>query len=123
DKDKPAILPAVKQFRSLGLNILATAGTHAFFKTRGIESRKINKVSEGRPHVADAIKNGDIQLVINTGAANETRQDGFIIRRAALKFNIPYATTIAGGIALSKAVKVLKEKQLSIKSVQEYHQY
>ena len=56
-----------------------------------------------------------------TGSANETRQDGFTIRRATLKFNIPYTTTIAGAIALSKAVTVLKRKNLNIKSVQEYH--
>jgi carbamoyl-phosphate synthase large subunit len=73
--------------------------------------------------VADAIKNGDIQLVVNTGSDDDTRQDGFIIRRAALKFNIPYTTTIAGAIALSKAVTVLKTQSLNIKSVQEYHHH
>lgn len=122
DKDKPLVLAAAKQFKALGFKILATIGTHGFLSAQGIESYKINKVSEGRPHVADAIKNSDIQLVINTGSDDDTRQDGFIIRRAALKFNIPYTTTIAGAIALSKAVTVLKTQSLNIKSVQEYHQ-
>jgi carbamoyl-phosphate synthase large subunit len=72
--------------------------------------------------VADAIKNGAIQLVINTGSGDEIRQDGYRIRRVALKFNIPYTTTIAGAIALSKAVTILKKEALDIKSLQEYHQ-
>jgi carbamoyl-phosphate synthase large subunit len=122
DKDKEKVLSAAKQFTELGFNILATSGTHAFLRTKGILSQKINKVSEGRPHVADAIKNGAIQLVINTGSGDEIRQDGYRIRRVALKFNIPYTTTIAGAIALSKAVTILKKEALDIKSLQEYHQ-
>lgn len=122
DKDKKKVLSAAKQFTELGFNILATSGTHAFLRAKGILSQKINKVSEGRPHVADAIKNGDIQLVINTGSGDEIRQDGYKIRRVALKFNIPYTTTIAGAVALSKAVMMLKKEALNIKSIQEYHQ-
>ncbi len=122
DKDKLKVLPAAMQFQKLGFEILATAGTHAFLSRQGVGSRQINKVSEGQPHVADAIKNGQIHLVINTGLGDKTLQDGYIIRRAALKFNIPYTTTIAGAIALSKAVTMLKESALDIRTVQEYHQ-
>jgi carbamoyl-phosphate synthase large subunit len=121
DNDKDKVLSSAKQFVELGFKILATTGTHTFLNANGIYSHKINKVSEGQPHVADAIKNGDIQLVINTGLGDEIRQDGYKIRRVALKFNIPYTTTIAGAVALSKAVTMLKREALTIKSIQEYH--
>jgi len=81
----------------------------------------INKVSIGRPHVVDAIKNKEIHLVINTGSGGETRRDGYKIRRAAIKFNIPYATTIPGAMAMYKGIAALKKKTLSVKTIQEYN--
>jgi len=81
----------------------------------------INKVSLGRPHVVDAIKNKEVQLVINTGTSGETKRDGYLIRRAALKFKIPYTTTVAGALAMSKGIAALKEKKLSVVSLQEYN--
>ncbi len=76
----------------------------------------------GRPHAVDAIKNGNIQFIINTGLGDTPRQDGYLIRRAAIKFNIPYSTTIAGATAMSKGITALIEQKLSIKTVQEYHE-
>jgi len=76
----------------------------------------------GRPHVVDTIKNGKVQFIINTGLGDTPRQDGYWIRRAAIKFNIPYTTTIAGAVAMSKGITALKEKKLAIKTVQEYHE-
>jgi len=75
----------------------------------------------GRPHVVDAIKNKEIQMVINTGSGGETRRDGYKIRRAAIKFNIPYATTIAGAMAMCNGIAALKKKILSVKTIQEYN--
>ncbi|MCP4681251.1 MAG: hypothetical protein GY864_02835, partial [Desulfobacterales bacterium] len=86
-----------------------------------IPNKKINKVSIGRPHVIDAIKNNEIQLIVNTGSGDETRRDGYLIRRAALKFSIPYATTIAGAMAICKGITALKTKDLTVKPIQEYH--
>jgi carbamoyl-phosphate synthase large subunit len=75
----------------------------------------------GRPHVVDAIKNGDIQLVVNTAGANRTTtRDGYQIRRAALKYAIPYATTLAGALAMARGIAALKEETLSVKPIQEY---
>ncbi len=121
DRDKAAVLSTASQFHQMGFKIVATQGTSLFLKERGIPNTMINKVSLGRPHVVDAIKNKEIQLMINTGPSVDARRDGYIIRRAALKFCIPYATTIAGGMAMCKGIKALKEKKLSVKTIQEYH--
>ena len=121
DADKAAVVPVARQFETLGFTILATTGTCAFLKDHGIDARPINKLAQGRPHVEDAIKNGDIHLVINTGSGGGAHRDGFVIRRAALKFAVPYVTTTAGALAVSKAVTALKTKDLTVRSLQEYH--
>ncbi len=120
DSDKKSVLPLASQFCDLGFKITATIGTSVFLKDCGISNKMVNKVSSGRPHVVDAIKNNDIQLVINTGLGDETKRDGYMIRRAALNFNIPYATTIAGATAMCRGVAALVKKELSVKSIQEY---
>jgi len=121
DADKQAVLPVAGQFHEMGFEIVATSGTHAFLKSHGIPNKKINKVSSGRPHVVDAIKNENIQFVINSGFGDTPRRDGYLIRRAAIQFNIPYATTMAGAMAMCRGIKSLKEKRLSVKPIQEYH--
>ncbi|MGD8367571.1 MAG: carbamoyl-phosphate synthase large subunit [Desulfobacterales bacterium] len=121
DPDKAALLPVANKFSEIGFSIVATRGTSFFLHQNGIGNQCINKVSMGRPHVADAIKNGEIQLVVNTGTGEEPRNDGYQIRRAALKFNIPYVTTVAGAMAMARGIAALKEKKLAVKSLQEYH--
>jgi len=121
DSDKEAALAVATQFSKIGFSIVATHGTSKLLTDNGIENKRVNKVSMGRPHVVDAIKNGEIQLVINTGTGDEPRRDGYKIRRAALKFNISYATTIAGAMAMSKGYTSIKEERLSVMPIQEYH--
>jgi carbamoyl-phosphate synthase large subunit len=121
DNDKQAILPVASQFNDMGFTVMATRGTSSFLKHHGIANKLVNKVSIGRPHVVDAIKNKEIQLIINTPSGGETKQDGYVIRRAAIKFNIPYTTTIAGAIAMCKGIAALKKKHLSVKTIQEYN--
>ncbi len=123
ENDKAAVLPVAAQFQDLGFDIVATPGTSLFFEKNNLANTKINKVSVGRPHVVDAIKNQEIQLIINTGSGqgDETRRDGFLIRRAALKFSIPYATTIAGARAMCQGITALKKKTLNVKPIQGYH--
>ena len=120
-RDKKSVLPVALQFKNLGFKIIATRGTCNYFKENGIKSMVINKVSLGRPHVVDALKNGEIDLIINTGSGGETKRDGYDIRRAAIKFKIPYATTIAGALAMSKGIKALIQNKLMIKTIQEYN--
>jgi carbamoyl-phosphate synthase large subunit len=121
DIDKEAALPIASEFADIGFKIIATRGTSQFLAANGIANKAVNKVSMGRPHVIDAIKNGEIQLIINTGTGDAPRQDGYKIRRAALKFNIPYVTTIAGAMAMSKGLSAIRNENLSVKPLQEYH--
>jgi carbamoyl-phosphate synthase large subunit len=122
DSDKPAVVPVAREFESLGFQILATGGTCSYLRDHGVRAQHINKLDQGRPHVEDAIKNGEIHLVINTGTGDTTRRDGYVIRRAALKFNVSYVTTAAGAMAISKAVAALKSSALTVQPLQDYHQ-
>jgi carbamoyl-phosphate synthase large subunit len=121
DEDKAAMLPVAKQFAHMGFDILATDGTWSHLTASGIPAERINKVSQGQPHAADAIKNDRIQLIINTGTGDAPRRDGYTIRRAALKFKVPYATTAAGALAVCRAVAALREKSFAVKPIQDYH--
>jgi carbamoyl-phosphate synthase large subunit len=121
DSDKAAVVPVAREFNHLGFSILATGGTFSYLKESGIDAQHINKLEQGRPHVEDAIKNGEIHLVINTGKGDGPRNDGYVIRRAALKFGVPYVTTTAGALAVSKAVAALKSKVLTVCPLQDYH--
>jgi carbamoyl-phosphate synthase large subunit len=121
DRDKAAVVDIARRFIELGFDLMATRGTAAYLEGQGLASRFVYKVSTGRPHVVDAIKNRGIQLVINTGSGDETKRDGYEIRRAALKYRLPYATTIAAARAICHGVGALKEKRLEVKSLQEYH--
>ena len=121
DKDKETVLPIAERFVKNGFKIMSTSGTSAFLLEKGIENTRINKVSVGRPHVVDAIKNNEIQLVLNTPSDRGAVNDGYKIRRATLKYKVPYATTMAGASAICKAVEALKMKERSVKTIQEYH--
>jgi len=120
DRDKPGALIVARQLYEIGFTLITTCGTGAYFENNDIPSRTINKVSAGQPHVVDAIMNREIQLIINTGFGNETKRDGYHLRRAAIKYNIPYTTTLAGAITMGKAIVAMKQKDLSVKSLQEY---
>jgi carbamoyl-phosphate synthase large subunit len=120
-QDKPLILPVARQFAKMGFEIYATHGTARFLSNNEMKVKLINKVSMGSPHVLDAIKNNDIQLVINTGEPDAmTIQDGYKIRRTTLKYHVPYATTIAGARAICTAISDLNEKELVVNSLQSY---
>jgi carbamoyl-phosphate synthase large subunit len=121
DSEKPAVLPVADQFHKIGFSIMSTSGTSAFLNEKGIPNNSVTKVSMGRPNVVDAIKNGKIQFIINTGTGDTSKRDGYHIRRSALKFNIPYATTISGAKAMCRGVTALRDKELTVKTVQAYH--
>jgi carbamoyl-phosphate synthase large subunit len=121
DADKKTVLPVATQYRDAGFDIMATQGTSQYLADHGIPNKAVNKVSVGRPHVVDAIKNSEIQLIINTSIGGETRRDGYYIRRNALRYKIPYATTTAGGMAIFKAIETLRQKKMTVKTIQEYN--
>jgi carbamoyl-phosphate synthase large subunit len=120
DSDKPRILPAVRLLAELGFQVVATGGTRRFLVENGVLATRINKVLEGRPHVVDAIKNGDIQLVFNTTEGAGALSDSRSLRRAALLHKVPYYTTLAGAIAAAEGIKAYLGGDLEVRALQEY---
>ncbi|MFO1121322.1 MAG: carbamoyl-phosphate synthase large subunit [Hyphomicrobiales bacterium] len=120
DADKARILPAMRKLIDLGFKLVATGGTQRYFEEKGIPSTKINKVLEGRPHVVDAIKNGDIQLVLNTTETRSSQSDSKPIRQTALLQKVPYYTTLPGILAVTKAIAAQKAGTIEVKPLQDY---
>ncbi|KKL84940.1 hypothetical protein LCGC14_1959700, partial [marine sediment metagenome] len=122
DEDKAASVSIVKKLVDHGLTIIATGGTAEYLRKHGFEVESIYKVTEGqRPHIVDIITNREVAFVINTVGDAESKRDSFSIRETALKYGIPYSTTIAGGKAVANAVKMLSTRKMTVKSIQEYH--
>jgi len=120
DSDKQRILPAVRMLADLGFRILATGGTQRFLEENGVKAARMNKVLEGRPHVVDAIKNGDIQLVFNTTEGAGALSDSRSLRRAALLHKVPYYTTLAGAVAAAEGIKAYQGGDLQVRPLQDY---
>jgi carbamoyl-phosphate synthase large subunit len=121
ERDRPAVLEAARRFAELGFRIKATRGTHAFLKEHGYETELILKMHEGRPNIADAITNGEIQLVINTPAGKLSQYDDSYIRKSAIKFRSPYITTLAAAVAAAKGIAASRQGGGELRSLQEYH--
>jgi carbamoyl-phosphate synthase large subunit len=121
DKDKKASQGIAAMLHDAGFKIVATGGTSAFLLDHGIPNQRVNKVRQGRPHIVDMIKNGEIDLIINTTSNKRAVSESCSIRRAALAFDIPYSTTIAGARATALAIKSMIEGEFGVKTIQEYH--
>jgi carbamoyl-phosphate synthase large subunit len=120
DADKSRILPAVQLLTSLGFRVIATGGTQRYLVEQGIQAEKVNKVAEGRPHIVDAIKNGDIQLVFNTTEGATALADSRSLRRAALLHKVPYYTTLSGAVAAAQGIKAYLGGDLEVRTLQSY---
>jgi carbamoyl-phosphate synthase large subunit len=120
-QDRPGVLRVAQSFSDLGFRILATEGTHAFLAGRGIASQKINKRYEGRPDIIDVIKNREIHLVINTPIGRAGMTDDSYIRKTAIKFGVPYITTLAAAVAAAQGISAVRQGRGGVKSLQEYH--
>src|SRR5690606_172460 len=120
DEDKAKVLPAVKRLADLGFRVLATGGTQRFLAENGVAAEKINKVLEGRPHIEDAIRNRQVQLVFNTTDSQKAVSDSKSLRRATLMHKVPYYTTMAGAAAAAEAIAALKAGSLEVRPLQEY---
>jgi carbamoyl-phosphate synthase large subunit len=103
-----------------GFVIVATSGTQRYLLENGVPTERVNKVLEGRPHVVDSIKNGDIQLVFNTTEGAGALADSRSLRRAALLHKVPYYTTLAGAMAAAEGIKAYLEGDLQVRALQEY---
>jgi len=121
DEDKMALLNTAFLIYDLGFKIVATRGTSTFLSHHGISNQRVNKVREGRPHIVDMIKNGEIDLVVNTTSDKTAIAESYSIRRTALTFDIPYTTTLSGAKATALAIKSMIQGELDVKTLQEYH--
>ncbi|MCI8514416.1 MAG: carbamoyl-phosphate synthase large subunit [Lachnospiraceae bacterium] len=123
DNDKPEILEIARGFKKIGFRILTTGGTYWWLKANGVETTKINKIYEGSPNIAEALENGEIDIVINTPLDKQGAYDDSYIRKAAIKGRLAYVTTMAAARATLSGIRTLKEeKSIGVKSLQEFHE-
>jgi carbamoyl-phosphate synthase large subunit len=120
DTDKPRILESLRLLASLGFRVIATSGTQRFLAENGIAAVKVNKVLEGRPHIVDAIKNGEVQLVFNTTEGATALADSHSLRRAALLHKVPYYTTLSGAVAAAQGIRAFLGGDLEVRALQSY---
>ena len=120
DADKAGIVASLQSLHELGFKITATGGTQRFLAARGLPAVKVNKVSEGRPHAADAVRNGEVQLVFNTTEGATSLTDSKPLRRAALLQKTPYYTTLSGAIAAVEGIKAYSAGDLEVRALQDY---
>ena len=121
EKDRSTIPEIAKRFKTLGFTIKATEGTHKFMAEHGVESEHILKLHEGRPNITDAIKNREIQLVINTPSGKLSKYDDSYIRKSSIKYKVPYITTLAAAMAAVRGIEAFQSDHGLVKSLQSYH--
>jgi len=121
DSDKPRILDSVRRLTGWGWKVIATGGTADYLAAQGIEVERVNKVAEGRPHIVDRIKDGDVQLIFNTTEGWQSLQDSQSIRASALAGDVAYYTTAAGSDAATHAIGALRAHSLEVKPLQDYY--
>ncbi|HEY1746977.1 MAG TPA: carbamoyl-phosphate synthase large subunit [Xanthobacteraceae bacterium] len=120
DADKPRILDTIRLMAGLGFRVLATSGTQTYLAGEGIAAERVNKVAQGRPHIVDAIKNGEVQLVFNTTEGATALVDSRSLRRAALLHKVPYYTTLSGAVAAAQGIRAYLEGDLEVCALQNY---
>ncbi|WP_456386101.1 carbamoyl-phosphate synthase large subunit [Desulfolithobacter sp.] len=118
--DKEGVLPVAAKLREIGFSLVATRGTALFLQENGVLCERVNKISQGRPHILDKIQDGAIQWIINTSSGSRTTEDSYTIRRAALDFHIPYTTTISGASSIVQAIATIGNQEIAVKTVQEF---
>ena len=121
DADKAGLLPVARRLVRSGFTLVATQGTADYLRAHDVPVASINKVQDGSPHAVDAIRAGQIQLVINTPKGSGAHQDSFPLRRTALECRVPYFTTVAGAAAAAAGIEYLQQGALGVRSLQEYH--
>ena len=120
-RERPAVLEVAREFDKLKFKFITTEGTGKFLHENGIDSEPINKLQEGRPNIIDKIMNKEIHLVINTPAGKTSEYDDSYIRKTAIKYGIPYITTLSAALAAAKGIAERKKETSTIRSLQEYH--
>ena len=120
DSDKPLMVGAARRLLTMGFTIIATEGTAAFFRQHDLDVRRVNKVLEGRPHIVDALKNGEVQMVFNTTEGAQSVKDSRSIRTTALAQKIPCITTATGARSTIRAIEAMRAGALTVTPLQDY---
>ncbi len=120
DSDKPLMVNAAKRLLDMGFRIIATGGTADYFKAQGLDVSRVNKVLEGRPHIVDALKNGEVHMVFNTTEGAQSVKDSRSIRTTSLAQKIPCVTTCAGSRAAVRAIEAMRADDLDVAPLQTY---
>jgi len=125
DKDKDGAVEVAKQYEALGFKIVATRGTHKHLTSSGVKAEVIRKMHEGRPNIDDAIKNNQLDIIINTPSGKKrSNVDDFNIRKSAIRYSIPYMTTLTAALAGAKGIeKKAKRPDDEVHSLQDYHNF
>ncbi|MCI5223101.1 MAG: ATP-grasp domain-containing protein, partial [Candidatus Electrothrix sp. AR4] len=118
--DKEHMVPVANALLERGFTLLATGGTARKLAEYGVSCERVNKISQGRPHILDKIKDGQVQWIVNTSSGTRTTEDSYFIRRAALDYHIPYTTTVSGAVSMAQAITALAEQDIGVKTVQEF---
>jgi carbamoyl-phosphate synthase large subunit len=121
DSDKQTVLPIARGFAESGFRILATEGTARALSGAGIPAERVHKVNEGRPHIVDHIKNGAVQLLVNTPLGRVAYADEAAIRRSATLHRIPLITTLSGAAAAVAGIRAQRDEALTVRALQDYH--
>jgi carbamoyl-phosphate synthase large subunit len=121
DRDKPALVPVARGLVELGFSLIATGGTAAALAAEGLTVEPVLKVHEGRPNIEDAIRSGEIQLVINTPVGRQAAHDDKYLRRAAIDYAVTTVTTLAGARAAVEGIAALQGEQLQVNALQDIH--
>ncbi|MDQ7782769.1 MAG: carbamoyl-phosphate synthase large subunit [Desulfomonilaceae bacterium] len=121
ERDRPALIEVARQFIELGFKIKATEGTRNYLSDNGITCEMILKLNQGRPNIVDGIKNGEIDLVVNTPRGKIGKEDDSYIRKAAIRHKIPYITTLAAATAAARGIRELRNGRGNVKPLQQYH--
>jgi carbamoyl-phosphate synthase large subunit len=121
DRDKRAIVGVARHLKLLGYDVLSTRGTARILRASGVEVEEVQKVHEGRPNIVDALKNGDVKLVINTPFGRDTRSDGYHIRTAASNHRVPNITTVPAALAVVQALEAMRDgDRLEVFALQDF---
>ncbi|MDB5720768.1 MAG: carB, partial [Alphaproteobacteria bacterium] len=121
DGDKGLIAPPVRAMIEMGFSVIATTGTADYLTSQGIPVELVNKVAQGRPHIVDRIKDGDVALIFNTTEGWQSHKDSASIRASALMAKVPYFTTAAASAAVTRAIAAQNGHSLDVRSLQDYY--
>lgn len=121
DRDKPGAVDLARQFLELGFSLCATSGTAVALATAGLAAERLHRIGEGRPNILDHIKNGTVHFIVNTPSGQQPRKDEVVIRSAAVAHRIATMTTLRGARASLLAIRALQQRDIEVRSLQEYH--